>query len=131
MANIQTTSGDVEIKEISGAVSIETESGKVKLTQNGQNLTKITTKSGEIVANFTKIGNVQLNTQKGTININVATSIPFVFEYKTKASVKISWITTKIENQGKMFVACEEEVANKIAANSEKGNIKLADGFAN
>ena len=130
-ALIESTSGSVTIKDAKAQLDITTTSGGVNFTQTGENVkTTVDTQSGNIVANFTKIGQASLSTKTSNIEINVATGEAFKFEYVTKNGVNISWDTHELEKSGTVYVSgANESSTNYILASAEGGKIVLSDGF--
>lgn len=129
-ALIETVSGKVTIGSTNSSVDITTDSGNVEVTQlsAGKNTT-ITTNNGKIFANFAGIGNANLNTTNSSINIKVATNIPFWFNYLTKNGLDVSWETSSREKTGSFGVAGGTESGYVISAIANNGSVNISDGF--
>lgn len=131
-ANIVTTVGNVKIGKTHNVLTVKTKSGDVSFTQLTNSRTNIQTSTGTINSNFVEIGeNVNLETEKANININLKDGILAKINYLTKGKISVSWITTALEKEGTILLPnANENVANILTATAiSSGNIKINNGF--
>ena len=130
-ALIETTNGNVAIKEAHNKIDITTIKGNIEVVQQGEDAkTTIDTQNGKIFASFAKVGNAVLSTKTSNIEIRVATGEAFNLTYATKNGIDVSWATTKWENSGTASIfGATAETTSSINASAENGKIVLKDGF--
>ena len=130
-ALIETTSGYIKIENANNNVSLKTTSGNIWLTQTSASAkSELETTSGKITTNLTQVKTVDLKSEKGLIEIHVATDLQFKLNYSTEKEIRVSWIVGNMDKTGTLIVGGNAETTNVINATTKYNKIEISDGFA-
>ena len=129
-ALVETTSGNIKIEQAQKNVTLKTLYGSIFVTQIGiSSKTDLQTTSGKITANFTKIEKSEIKSERGLVEINIATDLQFVFNYSTEKEITVSWIRERLDKDGTIYIGGATESTTSMIDVVTGGRIELIDGY--